>query len=121
MPGWSAYSCDVQFQETLPLIQPLWTMIASNSSGNCEQNLTSNYFWGRQTLDTYLDSGVNSLCIHEVVLHGVLRDFLGTTEDPLPKDELAVPTPQSRRVGGPVRHGRVLGHGHGAPLVSLPL
>ena len=64
---------------------------------------------------------MDSLCIHEVVLHRIFRNLLWTTEDPFPEDKLAVPAPQGGGVGGAVRDSGVLGHGHGAPLVSLPL
>ena len=56
-----------------------------------------------------------------MILHRVLRNLLGASEDPLPEHELAVPSPEGGGVGGAVGDCGVLGHGHGASLVPLPL
>ena len=72
-------------------------------------------------MEIYLDSGMHSLRVHEMILHRILWDLLGPAEDSLAEDKLAVPSPQGGGVGGTVGDGGVLGHGHGAALVSLPL
>ena len=71
--------------------------------------------------DIYLDSRIDSLCIHHVIFHRIQRYFLRSSEYSLPEDKLAVPSSESGGVGGTMGHRRVLGHGHGAPLVPLPL
>ena len=64
---------------------------------------------------------MHSLGIHEVVLHGILRDVLGPTEHSFAEDKLAVPPTESCSVAGLLGYSGVLGHGHGGALVSLPL
>lgn len=69
----------------------------------------------------YLHNRVDGLGIREVVLHRVLWDLLGSAEDSLAEDKLAITSSKGSGVGGLVGHRGVLGHHHGGPLVPLPL
>ena len=73
------------------------------------------------TPHTYLDHRVDSLSIHEMVLDWVFRDLFRVSEHSFVEHKLAVPASQSCSVAWLVRYRGVLGHGHGGPLVPLPL